>query len=138
MDGLVVRGGLATVGPYRVPAGRLELTSEYTNSVQGGHMRAPGEVLALFAGESHVDLIAREMGIDPIELRLRNAVRDGEVSAPGERVRESRVGDVLEAAGGESGWGGERTRGRGGGVGVGIRHVGGGKTELRLRRGSPD
>jgi CO/xanthine dehydrogenase Mo-binding subunit len=73
------------------------------------------------------------MGIDPIELRLRNAVRDGEVSAPGERVRESRVRDVLEAARREIGWDAERRPGRGRGVAVEIRHVGGGKTSLRMR-----
>lgn len=47
LDGLVVRGGLATLSPYRVPQVRLELTSVYTNSVPGGHMRArlgPGAV----------------------------------------------------------------------------------------------
>src|SRR5258708_35126458 len=64
LAGLGVRGGLATLSPYRVPAVRLELTSVYTNSVPGGHMRAPGEVQARFAGESHVDLIAREVRID--------------------------------------------------------------------------
>ena len=133
LDGLVVRGGLATLSPYRVPAVRLELTSVYTNSVPGGHMRAPGEVQALFAGESHVDLIAHEMGIDPIELRLRNAVRDGEVSAPGERVRQSRVQDVLEAARREIRWESVRGADRGRGVAVEIRHVGGGKTSMRMR-----
>src|SRR5207237_1340032 len=80
IDGLVVRGGLATLSPYRVPQTRLELLSIYTNSVPGGHMRAPGEVQALFAGESHVDMIAADLGIDPLELRLRNAVRSGEAN----------------------------------------------------------
>ncbi|HEX8968201.1 MAG TPA: xanthine dehydrogenase family protein molybdopterin-binding subunit, partial [Chloroflexota bacterium] len=133
LDGLVVRGGLATLSPYRVPRVRLELTSVYTNNVPGGHMRAPGEVQALFAGESHVDLIAREMGIDPIDLRLRNAVRSGELSAPGERVRESRVIDVLEAARRELRWDVPRPKGRGRGVSVDIRHVGGGKTSMQMR-----
>src|ERR1051326_5285779 len=104
LDGLVVRGGLATLSPYRVPQVYLELTSVYTNNVPGGHMRAPGEVQALFAGESHVDLIAHELGIDPIELRQRNAVRSGEASAPGEKVREARVVEVLDAARREIGW----------------------------------
>src|SRR4029077_6435395 len=104
LDGLVVRGGLATLSPYRVPHVRLELTSVYTNSVPGGHMRAPGEVQALFAGESHVDLIAREMGIDPLELRMRNAVADGEINGTGERVRESRVSDALQTARRELRW----------------------------------
>jgi CO/xanthine dehydrogenase Mo-binding subunit len=133
IDGLVVRGGLATLSPYRVPLTRLELTSVYTNNVPGGHMRAPGEVQALFAGESHIDLIARDMGIDPIELRLRNAVRDGETNADGEKIRESRVVDVLQAARRELRWDEARPDGRGRGVAVDIRHVGGGKAALRFR-----
>jgi CO/xanthine dehydrogenase Mo-binding subunit len=133
LDGLVVRGGLATLSPYRVPQVRLELLSVYTNSVPGGHMRAPGEVQALFAGESHVDLIGRDMGIDPIDLRLRNAVRSGEFSAPGEKVRESRVADVLQAARQHIGWDAPRSPGRGRGVAVDIRHVGGGKTSMQFR-----
>jgi CO/xanthine dehydrogenase Mo-binding subunit len=133
LDGLVVRGGLATLSPYHVPRVRLELLSVYTNSVPGGHMRAPGEVQALFAGESHVDLIAHELGMDPIELRLRNAVRSGGHTAPGERVRESRVAEVLEVAQREIGWDSPRAPGHGRGVAVDIRHVGGGNTTVRFR-----
>jgi CO/xanthine dehydrogenase Mo-binding subunit len=133
LDGLVVRGGVATLTPYRVPQARLELTAVYTNHVPCGHMRAPGEVQALFAGESHVDLIARELGIDPIELRLRNAVGSGEVNGAGERVRESRVVDALQAARRELRWDEPRPAGRGRGVAVDLRHVGGGKTSMRLR-----
>ncbi|GAC1314150.1 MAG: xanthine dehydrogenase family protein molybdopterin-binding subunit [Chloroflexota bacterium] len=133
LDGLVVRGGFATLSPYRVPQVHMELTSVYTNNVPGGHMRAPGEVQALFAGESHVDLIARGLGMDPIELRLRNAVRDGETNAAGEKVRESRVGDVLAVARRELGWDAPRADAIGRGVAVDIRHVGGGKTSLRMR-----
>ena len=133
LDGLVVRGGLATLSPYRVPLTRLELTSVYTNNVPGGHMRAPGEVQALFAGESHVDLIAHELGIDPIELRTRNAVASGEVNAAGDKVRESRVVDVLQAVKRELRWDEPRPAGRGRGVAVDIRHVGGGKTSLLMR-----
>jgi CO/xanthine dehydrogenase Mo-binding subunit len=133
LDGLVVRGGLATLSPYRVPRARLELTSVYTNNVPGGHMRAPGEVQALFAGESHVDLIARGLGLDPIDLRLRNAVRSGEPSGAGERVRESRVVDVLEMARRELRWDDPRPAGRGRGLAAEIRHVGGGKTSMRMR-----
>ena len=94
----MVRGGLSTLAAYRVPQTRLELVTAYTNNVPGGHMRAPGEVQALFAGESHVEMIASALGIDPIELRLRNVVRDGEVNAIGERIRESRLSDALVAA----------------------------------------
>jgi len=133
IPGLVLGGGLATLSPYHVPQVRLELTSVYTNNVPGGHMRAPGEVQAAFAGESHVDLIARELGIDPIELRLRNAVRDGEANGTGERVRESRVVEALERARREMHWDRPRRANTGRGLAAEIPHIGGGKTSLRMR-----
>src|SRR6202011_2223336 len=62
---------------YHVPVTRQEIQSVYTNSIPGGSMRAPGDPQSMFAGESHVDMIAHSLGIDPIELRRRNALRDG-------------------------------------------------------------
>jgi CO/xanthine dehydrogenase Mo-binding subunit len=133
LDGLVVRGGLATLGAYRVPETRLELVCVYTNNVPGGHMRAPGAVQGLFAGESHVDMIAAELGIDRLELRLRNALRDGETSSTGERIRESRLHEALTRMRSELRWDEPRPTNVGRGVAAEIRHVGGGKTSLVLR-----
>jgi CO/xanthine dehydrogenase Mo-binding subunit len=133
IPGLILGGGLATLSPYRVPQARLQLTAVYTNTVPGGHMRAPGEVQALFAGESHVDLIARELGIDPLELRIRNAVRDGEPNGAGERVRESRVAAALETVRREMRWDEPRPANVGRGLATDIRHIGGGRTSLRMR-----
>jgi CO/xanthine dehydrogenase Mo-binding subunit len=96
-------------------------------------MRAPGATQALFAGESHVDMIASALGVDPLELRLRNAVRDGEVNSIGERIRESRVVDALETARREMAWDTPRPAGRGRGIAAEIRHIGGGKTSLHLQ-----
>ena len=62
---LVPHGGLDTMSAYAVPVTRHRLRTVYTNSVPGGHMRAPGEVQAVFAGETHVDLIADELGLRP-------------------------------------------------------------------------
>jgi len=133
IDGLVVRGGLSTLAAYRVPETRLELTTVYTNNVPGGHMRAPGEVQALFAGESHVDMIASGLGIDRIELRLRNVVADGEANSIGERIRESRLADALDAARRELRWDVPVPDGHGRGLAAEIRHVGGGKTALQFQ-----
>ncbi len=131
---LVLAGATATLGAYRVPTARIEVTTVYTNTVPCGHMRSPGEVQALFAGESHVDMIAAELGIDPLELRLRNAVRDGDHGLTGDRFREAKAVPVLEALREAGGWdtppAGE---GAGRGIALGVRHVGGGKTSVRLR-----
>jgi CO/xanthine dehydrogenase Mo-binding subunit len=133
---LVLAGGSATLAAYRVPSVRIELLCVYTNTAPCGHMRSPGEVQALFAGESHVDMIAAELGIDPLELRLRNAVRDGDQGLGGEGFRQARAVPVLEALREAGDWQRRPARqGRGRGIALGVRHVGGGKTSVRLRAG---
>jgi CO/xanthine dehydrogenase Mo-binding subunit len=75
-------GGIRYAGGcYRIP--HLDLVSRmvYTNNVPCGHMRAPGEAQALFAVESHTDMITREMGWDPYEFRLQNVIREGDVNS---------------------------------------------------------
>lgn len=63
--------GLA-LHPYHVPNFDERLVVAYTNTLPGGHVRGPGEFQAVFCGESHLDMIARERDIDPIEFRLAN------------------------------------------------------------------
>jgi CO/xanthine dehydrogenase Mo-binding subunit len=130
---LSLSGSTATVAPYRIPHVAITSTTVYTNSTPGGHMRAPGEVQALFAGESHIDAIARELGEDPLGFRLRHVVAQGEVGATGVRFREARGREVLETVEREMDWHRPRGRDRGLGLALGARHVGGGTLPLRLR-----
>jgi CO/xanthine dehydrogenase Mo-binding subunit len=134
---LTLSGASATLLAYRVPNARVEIMTAYTNTVPCGHMRSPGEVQALFAGESHVDMIAAELGIDPLELRLRNGVRDGDEGLGGERFRQAVAVPVLEALREGADWDHRPAgQGRGRGIALGVRHVGGGKTSVRLRAGA--
>jgi CO/xanthine dehydrogenase Mo-binding subunit len=131
---LIPPGGVASLPAYHVPNTRLLARTVYTNNVPGGHMRAPGEVQALFAGESHVDLIARELGLDPFEIRLRNAVRPGQTGPANEVFREPRAVEVLEAL--RSATASDSVplaANHGRGLALGVRHVGGGKTALAFR-----
>ena len=130
---LAVAGATATLAGYRVPNVRIEALTVYTTSLPGGHVRSPGEVQALFAGESSLDELARLRGEDPLAFRLRNAVRQGDSGAAGERFQEARAVDVLEAAAKAIGWDAPRPAGRGVGIAMSGRHVGGGKLPLRLR-----
>ena len=68
-------GGHQLVGSYDIPNYRLDVACVYTNSVPRGHARAPGSPQCYFAAESHMDMLAHEMGMDPIEFRLRNGQR---------------------------------------------------------------
>ncbi|MDO8484045.1 MAG: xanthine dehydrogenase family protein molybdopterin-binding subunit [Candidatus Limnocylindrales bacterium] len=129
---LVVSGGVGTLSAYRIPHVKIVARTIYTNTVPAGHMRAPGEVQALFAGESHLDAIARELGEDPFAFRLKNVVRDGEIGAAGEVYREVRGAEMLENLRTAIDWGRPRPAGRGVGIALGARHISGGAIGLRL------
>jgi putative selenate reductase molybdopterin-binding subunit len=124
-----------TLVAYRVPVTWLEVRAVYTNSIPGGSMRAPGDPQSMFAGESHVDMIADALGIDPIELRRRNAVRDGDRSVTGEVISRARAIEVLGQLERESDWHGTLPAGRGRGVALGVRHIGAGATAVQVRLG---
>ena len=130
-------GGAQRVGNfYDIPNVRIEAFAVYTNRVPCGYMRAPGSPQALFAIEAHMDIIATELGIDPIELRKRNVPATSPTGAPHLAAR------VLDEAGRAFGWS-DRTRaesrdsGRGKllgkGVGMADRGHGAGQASSAIR-----
>ncbi len=83
--------------PYRIPYVRYEACTVYTNTPPAAHMRGPAEVQTFFAWEQHVDAIATALGIDPIAMRRRNVVLDGDAMLTGEPIARSMGLDVLDA-----------------------------------------
>ncbi|MFC5723580.1 xanthine dehydrogenase subunit D [Streptomyces gamaensis] len=81
-----VAGTVATcgVGPYEVPDVQLDVRVVYTNNPPCGAMRGFGAVQTCFGYESQMDRLARELGMDPVELRMRNAVGQGSAIANGQ------------------------------------------------------
>jgi CO/xanthine dehydrogenase Mo-binding subunit len=73
-------------GPYAVPNARLEATVVYTNNPPCGAMRGFGAVQTCFAGEAQMDKLAEALDIDPVELRLLNALAPGDVLPTGQRI----------------------------------------------------
>lgn len=126
---------LATLVGYRVPAARVEAAAVYTNTVPAGHARAPGQPQNAFAVESHLDLVARELGLDPLELRLRNALREGDLDVHGQAAHEPTTAAVLERLRAECA-SRPPAAGQGRGVALGARHVGRGKTSLVVTCGA--
>ena len=92
-------------GPYEAPVWRVEGHMIYTNGVPGGHMRGPGEAQPLFAIECHMDLCAHAMGIDPLELRLRNAPDHPRQQPDGQPGSRPKADEALRAAANAIGWG---------------------------------
>jgi carbon-monoxide dehydrogenase large subunit len=93
-----MRGVMEVAGPYKIPHLRIDSYQAYTNTVPCGFMRAPGEVQGIFAGESHMDVVARELGMDPLEFRLRNIVHEGDELPSGQRFQGIRLEETLRAA----------------------------------------
>ncbi|HLB44715.1 MAG TPA: xanthine dehydrogenase family protein molybdopterin-binding subunit [Candidatus Limnocylindrales bacterium] len=137
LPNLTLSGASNTLPAYAIPNVRIEITVAYTNHAPAGHVRAPGEVQALFAGESHVDEIARALGRDPLQFRLLNAVRGTDTGLDGTRFHEPRAVEVLETIRREASWEESLPDGAGRGVALCVRHIGGGKSGLRVRC-SPD
>jgi len=128
-----VHGAASLSGSYNIPHVRIDSFCAYTNSVPRGHVRAPGEPQALFAVESHMDMIAAELGIDPLELRLKNCLHDGDMLAAGlHSLEDVRQEDIIRATAKRAGWGDPQKPWHGRGMSVGDRHVGNGFANVRL------
>ena len=130
--GLLPGGPTLTLAGYRVPAARVEAVAVYTNTLPAGHARAPSQPQHTFAAESHLDLIAHAMQIDPVELRVRNAIRAGETDVEGNVWHDSQAQRVIATLLAASQWGGTVGLDHGRGVAFSARHVGRGKTSLTL------
>ena len=100
-----IRGADHSGGPYRIPHVQIDSYMVYTNNVPCGHMRAPGKPQVAFAVESHMDMMARELGLDPYEFRLRNILKDGDANPVGEKLHHIRAEDTLRKAAEAMGWG---------------------------------
>jgi CO/xanthine dehydrogenase Mo-binding subunit len=104
-------------GPYRTPNLRLESLAVYTNKVPSGSFRAPSGPMANFAVECQMDMIAEDLGIDPLELRLRNVVHEGDLGPAGEVLKSVSVEECLRRAADAIGWHDRRPApGRGKGI----------------------
>ncbi|HEU4451038.1 MAG TPA: molybdopterin cofactor-binding domain-containing protein [Gaiellaceae bacterium] len=83
-------------GPYAVPNALVEATCVYTNNPPCGAMRGFGSVQSCFAHEGQMDRLAAALELDPVEVRLRNALAPGDVLPTGQRVTGSLpVADVI-------------------------------------------
>jgi CO/xanthine dehydrogenase Mo-binding subunit len=76
-------------GPYRVPNARIHAIGAYTNNPPTGAMRGFGAVQSCFAYEAQMDRLAAALGMDPVELRARNALAEGDRIVTGQPVEGS-------------------------------------------------
>ena len=93
-----LRGADHLCGVYKVPHARIDSYTVYTNNVPRGHMRSPAKPQVVFAVESHMDIIAQELGLDAYEFRLKNVMREGDASPVGHHWQQIKAVETLEAA----------------------------------------
>lgn len=78
------RSVVQATGPYEIPNVRSDSYGVYTNNIYTGAMRGYGSPQVIFANESLMDELAEELGISPLELRLKNIYRNNSVTASGQ------------------------------------------------------
>lgn len=83
---VVGNAGTMGIGPYVVPNVRIDAYGAYTNNPPCGAMRGFGSVQTAFAYEAQMDRVAEAIGMDPVELRLRNAMTEGSVTPHGQVI----------------------------------------------------
>src|SRR5438874_6401401 len=83
---VVGNAGTMGIGPYVVPNVHVDTYGVYTNNPPCGAMRGFGAVQAAFAYESQMDKLAAALGLDPVELRIRNAVGEGSTMPTGQVI----------------------------------------------------
>jgi CO/xanthine dehydrogenase Mo-binding subunit len=98
---LIKNGGYSSAGPYSIPNVKIDSYAIYTNTTPSGGFRGYGVPQVAWAYESQMDEIAAGLGIDPLELRLRNVVRDGDEFATGQVMEDMHLDEML---GGISTW----------------------------------
>ncbi len=97
--------GFSAAGPYKVPHVRIDSYCVYTNNPVGGAFRGFGIPQMTWALESHLDRMAEKLGIDPLELRLKNAVEEGSLSATGQVLHSVGLKETLRQAAEKIEWG---------------------------------
>jgi len=74
---------LMSCGPYYVPNVQVDTYAVYTNNIPCGAFRGFGGPQAAFAAEGQINKLAEKLGLDPVEIRLKNALKDGDITMTG-------------------------------------------------------
>ena len=120
-DRTVAKGSYTSNGPYRVPNVRILARSVLSHTVPSTAFRGFGNPQQIWAVESNMTEAARALGIDPLELRLRNLARKGEAFIPHDTPADGDWAQAVRRAAEMIGWGSEPAPGRGRGIAVGLK-----------------
>ena len=102
--GVAQKLGYTVVGPYRIPHVSVDSRCIYTNLPPNGAFRGYGATQAVWASERLMDELASRLDMDPLELRLRNVLHDGDVFATGEVMHDVNFAECLRSSADAIGW----------------------------------
>jgi len=125
---VTVQGPRRVASYYRIPAIQVETICAYTNQVPCTQTRTPGSPQTTFAMESQIDIIARELGMDPVAFRVKNLLDDGDATPFGQKLKGIVVKETLKKALDTAGWKKPKAKNIGRGVAVYERPSGAGRS----------
>ena len=122
------KSGFTAAGPYDIDNVSVDSYEIYTNRTPAGALRGFGVPQLVWAYESHTDMVARELGIDPVDFRRKNLLRNGRPHASGTVLQDAAVPEVFDAVVARMGWDkpfdrGSGTLRRGRGIAIGLKAV---------------
>ena len=108
------KSGFTAPGPYDIDNVAIDSYSLYTNLTPAGALRGFGIPQLVFAYESHTDMMARALKLDPVEFRRANILREGRPQATGTVMQDAAIAEVLDRLAARMNWGKPFDRGTGG------------------------
>ncbi|MGH6674625.1 MAG: xanthine dehydrogenase family protein molybdopterin-binding subunit, partial [Xanthobacteraceae bacterium] len=98
------KSGFTSPGPYDIDNVRIDSYELYTNRTPAGALRGFGIPQLVWAYESHTDLLARELKLDPVAFRRDNILRDDRPQASGTIMKDAAIAAVLDAIAARMAW----------------------------------
>jgi CO/xanthine dehydrogenase Mo-binding subunit len=118
---VIAKSSYLACGPYRVPHARIVARALFSHTTPSTAFRGFGTPQVAWAHESQMDAAARQLGIDRVEIRLRNLARRGEAFVPGDTPADGDWAESVRKAAAAIGWGTPVADGRGRGLAVAIK-----------------
>jgi CO/xanthine dehydrogenase Mo-binding subunit/aerobic-type carbon monoxide dehydrogenase small subunit (CoxS/CutS family) len=103
-EGVMRKAAILAAGPYAIPNVRVDTYGIYTNNTPSGAFRSFGALQTAFATESHLDICAERLGLDPFHIRRINAMRDGAMTHTKAKLKSVSLTRALDALEKASGW----------------------------------
>src|SRR5262249_14175235 len=98
------KAAILGAGPYNIANLKMDTYGVYTNNTPSGAFRSFGALQTQFATETHLDICAEKLGLDPFEIRRINGMRDGATTHTKQKLKSVSLMRALDAAEKASRW----------------------------------